>query len=57
MKVISQYNSMATVHQLRDLKYIPSENANMREDTHTHTHTHTHTLNEQQVVESTLHWN
>ena len=41
MKVISQYNSMATVHQLRDLKYIPSENANMREDTHTHTHTHT----------------
>lgn len=39
MKVISQYNSMATVHQLRDLKYIPSENANMREDTHTHTHT------------------
>lgn len=21
------------------------------------THTHTHTLNEQQVVESTLHWN
>lgn len=42
---------MATVHQLRDLKYIPSENAHMHEDTHTHT------LNEQQVVESTLHWN
>lgn len=42
---------MTKVHQLRDLKYIPCENAHMREDTHTHTQ------NEQQVVESTLHWN
>lgn len=38
MKMISQYNSMTKVHQLRDLKYIPCEKC-----THARGHTHTHT--------------